>query len=506
MTLPGKPASFWLDSTPETNYPAFDEAIAAVDVAIVGAGITGLTAAYLLKQAGKTVAVVEAEKIAAGASGHTTAKVTSLHQLIYRDLIEDLGEEKARLYGESNQAAVEFVAATVANEQIDCDFSRRSTYSFAESSDNLDKVRAEYEAAAKLGLPASFVTETSLPFEIAGAVEFSNQVQFHVRKYLLHLAKIIVCNGSYILENTRVKTVEEDESCRVITERGNLTAKKVLVTTHLPILDQGLFFAKAYPKRSYLIGAAIAPEKAPEGMYIGVSQNYHSIRTTPDKDGVLLLIGGGGHKVGSKNNTEESYLELESYANSHFGIEPSAIKYRWSSQDYVSFDKLPYIGKLTPANDRIYIATGFSLWGMSKGTLSGMMLADRILGIDNPWADLYDSLRATPFVTKESIKENLDVGMHWIGDRLKGLQQSSVSDVTPGTGELITIDGDKLGVYKDPSGGVHAVSATCPHLGCIVNWNSAEKSWDCPCHGARFDYRGKLLHGPAVKDLESKAI
>ncbi|WP_036485868.1 FAD-dependent oxidoreductase [Myxosarcina sp. GI1] len=505
MTLSGKPTSFWLDSTLETEYPAFTEAI-NVDVAIVGAGITGLTAAYLLKQAGKTVAVVEAENIASGASGHTTAKVTSLHQLIYKDLIDSIGKEKARLYGESNQAAVEFVAATVKNEQIDCDFSRRSTYSFAESSDNLNKVRSEYEAAVELGLPATFVEETTLPFKIAGAVEFSNQVQFHVRKYLLRLAEIVAGNGSYIFEHTRVKTVEEGEPCQVVTERGNLNATDVLVTTHLPILDLGLFFAKAYPKRSYLIGAAISPEKAPEGMYIGVGQNYHSIRTTPYENGLLLLIGGGGHKVGAKNNTEESYLELETYARSHFGIEPNEIKYRWSSQDYVSFDKLPYIGKLTPANQHIYIATGFSLWGMSKGTLSGMMLADRVLGIDNPWADLYDSLRATPFVTQESIKENLDVGMHWIGDRLKGLQSSSVSEVTPGKAKLLTINGDKVGVYKDTAGSVHAVAATCPHLGCIVNWNSAEKSWDCPCHGARFDYEGKLLHGPAVKDLDKKMV
>lgn len=280
MTLPGKPISFWLDSTPETDYPSFKEAI-SVDVAVVGGGITGLTAAYLLKQAGKTVAVVEAERLASGASGHTTAKVTSLHQLIYRELIEDLGEEKARLYGESNQAAVEFVAATVANEGIDCDFSRCSTYSFAERSDNLDKVRSEYEAAAKLGLPASFVTETSLPFEIAGAVEFTNQVKFHVRKYLLHLAKMIAGDGSYILENTRVKTVKEEKPCQVITERGTLTARDVLLTTHLPILDRGLFFAKTYPKRSYLIGAAIAPEKAPQECILALDKTIIQFAPLP---------------------------------------------------------------------------------------------------------------------------------------------------------------------------------------------------------------------------------
>ena len=501
--LPGKPTSFWLDSTTETNFPPLENV--TVDVAVIGAGIAGITAAYLLKKAGKTVALVEAKQVAASASGHTTAKVTSLHQLIYADLIDQIGEDKARLYGESNQAGVEFVASTVEQEGIDCDFQRNDTYSFAKSQDNLDKIQKEYDAAIKLGLPAEFVTKTTLPFEIAGAVKFTNQAQFHVRKYLLHLVNTIGGNGSYVFENSRVQTVEEGRPCKVFANNTTLLATDVILTTHLPIIDTGLFFAKTYPQRSYIIGAKINPEKAPEGMYIGVGKNYHSIRTTPTEDGgLLLLIGGGGHKVGAKSETEESYQELERYAHSHFGIDK--IDYRWSTQDYESFDKLPYIGKLTPTNEHIYVATGFSLWGMSKGTMAGMILSDLVQNKANPWADLYDSLRATPFITTESIKNNLEVGMHWVGDRLKGLQNWSTDDVEPGEGKLITVNGDKVGVYKDETGKVTAVSATCPHLACIVNWNSAEKSWDCPCHGARYTCEGKVIQGPAVKDLEQKAV
>ena len=501
--LPGKPVSFWLDSTVKTAYPKMESV--TVDVAIVGAGITGITAAYLLKKAGKKVALIEAEQIAASASGHTTAKVTSLHQLIYDTLIDRHGEDKARLYGESNQAGVEFVASIVEKEGIDCDFKRNETYSFAENKDNLDKIQKEYNAAIKLGLPAEFVTDTSLPFDIAGAVKFNNQAQFHVRKYLLHLADLIPGDGSYVFEHSRVKTAEEGEPCKVFTEDATLLANDVLLTTHLPIMDLGLFFAKTYPQRSYIIGAKINPEKAPAGMYIGVGKNYHSIRTTPTDDGnLLLLIGGGSHKVGEKSETEESYQELEKYAHSHFGI--SKIDYRWSSQDYESFDRLPYIGKLTPADDHIYVATGFSLWGMSKGTMAGMLLADLVQGNANSWADLYDSLRATPFVTQESIKNNLDVGMHWVGDRLKGLTSWSTDDVKPGEGKLINYQGETLGVYKDEAGQVTTVSATCPHLGCIVNWNSAEKSWDCPCHGGRFTCEGKIIQSPATKDLELKSL
>jgi len=501
--LPGKPVSFWLDSTTQTSFPKMQSV--TVDVAIIGAGIAGITAAYLLKKAGKTVALVEAEQIAASASGHTTAKVTSLHQLIYADLIDRHGEDKARLYGESNQAGVEFVASTVGQEGIDCDFQRNDTYSFAEDSENLDKIQKEYDAAIKLGLPAHFVTDTTLPFEVVGAVKFTNQAQFHVRKYLLHLANTIPGDGSYIFENSRVQTVDEGTPCKVYANDTTLQATDVLLTTHLPIMDRGLYFAKAYPQRSYIIGAKINEEQAPQGMYIGVGKNYHSIRTTPAEDGgLLLLIGGGSHKVGEKSETEESYQELDRYLHSHFGIDQ--VDYRWSSQDYESFDRLPYIGKLTPADDHIYVATGFSLWGMSKGTMAGMLLADLVQGIVNPWADLYDSLRATPFVTQESIKNNLDVGKHWVLDRLKGIEKWSVDDVQPGEGKIITLKGEKVGVYKDEAGKVSAVNATCPHLACIVNWNSAEKSWDCPCHGGRFTCDGKVIQGPAVKDLEQKIV
>lgn len=499
--LPGKSASYWIDSTPQTHFPVLTEPV-TVDVAIVGAGIAGITAATLLKRAGKTVAVIESREIVTGTSGHTTAKLTSLHQLIYADLLKELGETKARLYGESNQAAIEQVARWVEEEQIDCDFSRCSTYTYARTEDQLDPIKAEVDAAVKLGLPAAFVQDTSLPFEIAGAVKFDHQAQFHVRKYLLHLAEKISGDGSYVFEQTRVKTVEEDTPCRVITDQGFIQAQDVIVATNLPILDQGLYFAKTYPKRSYIIGAAIDPAQAPAGMFIGFGKNYHSIRTTPYQDRLLLLVGGGGHKVGSVTETEEKYLELETFARQQFGIDNFA--YHWSTQDFVSFDKLPYIGKLTPFNHHIYVATGFSLWGMTKGTLSGMLLSDLILGIENPWAELYDSTRATPFVSQTSIKENMDVATRWVGDRFKGLGSGSLAEVSKDQGKLLTLQGDKVAAYRDYNDEIHTVSAVCPHLGCIVSWNSAEKSWDCPCHGSRFSYEGEVIHGPAVNHLEPK--
>lgn len=497
--LPETSRSFWIASTLESMYPTLTQDV-SVDVAIVGAGLVGITAAKLLKQAGKTVAVIEADHVATGVSGHTTAKVTSLHQLIYADLIKEIGEEKARLYGESNQAALEQVATLVQQGNIDCDFERKAAHTFATDYEQLDHVKNEVEAAQRLGLPVSFVKETGLPFEIMGAVKFENQIQFHPRKYILNLAGTIPGDGSHVFENTRVQAVDGENPCVVKTENGyTVTARDVIIATNAPILDQGLFFAKAYPKRSYLIGAWIDPAKDPGGMFIGTGETYHSIRTTPHEGRTLLLIGGGGHKVGAVSNTEERYDRLAEYAYAHFGVEE--IAYRWSSQDMVSFDRLPYIGKLTPFSNHIHVATGFSLWGMSKSTLSAMILSDLILGKENPWADLYDATRPTPFVSQQSIKQNLDVGRHWLGDRLKGLMESP-DKVKPGEGKVVTEDGKKIAAYREEDGTLHKVSAVCSHLGCIVTWNDAEKSWDCPCHGARYSCEGTVLHGPAVKDLD----
>ncbi|MGF1538322.1 MAG: FAD-dependent oxidoreductase, partial [Elainellaceae cyanobacterium] len=470
--------------------------------AVVGAGLVGVTVAKLLKQAGKTVALIEADQIGQGASGHTTAKVASLHQLVYAGLADQHGEDKARLYGASNQAAVEKLASLVQEHGIDCDFERKEAYTFAEALDHLEKVEKEVKTAQRLGLPATFTRETGLPFDVMGAVKFTDQAQFHPRKFMLAIAAMIPGDGSCVFEQTRVRTVEGESPSKVITNDGpTVTAQDVIVATHLPILDQGLFFAKTYPQRSYIVGARIDSAKEIHGMYIGVGEKYRSLRTTPTDDGdTMLLMGGEGHKVGEDSETEIRYQRLEADMQRYFNVMPD---YRWSSQGYESFDKLPYIGPLTPASSHILVATGFSLWGMSKSILSAMLLSDRILGIDNPWAALYDSTRTTPFVTPTSVEQNIDVGTRWVGDRLKGLFDSP-KNLALGEGKLVTADAQKVAAYCDEAGKLHTVSAVCPHLGCIVAWNSAEKSWDCPCHGSRFGYEGEILHGPAVNSLKQR--
>ena len=338
-----KHLSFWIDTTPHTNYPAMT-GNASVDVAVLGGGITGLTAAIFLKRLGKTVAVIEARRIAEGVTGHTTAKATSQHKLIYDTLIKGHGEKKARLYAEANEAAIDRIEAFVNEKSIDCDFRRLPAYVYTEDEDVLGKLEAEVEAAQRVGLPASFVREAPLPFPIKGAVRFENQAQFHIRKYLLPLAEEIPGEGSHIFENTRALDVKEGVQCRVETDRGNVIAKDVIVATHIPFTFKGQFWGKATPQREYGIAARIGPTPALEGMFISAESPTRSVRTASRDGETVLLVVGEAHKTGEEPDTERRYRNLEEWARERFGV--TEFDNRWSSQDYSSIDGLPYVGRL----------------------------------------------------------------------------------------------------------------------------------------------------------------
>ena len=494
--------SLWIESTPETAYPSL-AGNATVDVAVLGAGITGLTAATLLKRAGKTVAVVEMKRIVRGVTGYTTAKLTAGHGLIYADLIRKHGEEKARAYADSNQAAVDRVEALAAEYGIDCDFERTSNYVYTESEDELPQLHEEVEAARRLGLAASFVTETSLPYAVAGAVRLENQAQFHPRKYLLPLAERIPGDGSHVFEATLAYDVRDGDPCIVSTTHGQISARDVIVATHIPFLDRGLFFAKVHPARSYAIAASVPAERAPEGMYITAGQPTRSIRTAPADGGRLVILGGEGHKPGEDPDTEERYRALERFLYERFGIDSA--EYRWSTQDYTQLDRMPYIGRLRRGAKHVYVATGFAKWGLTKGTLAAEILVDAVQDVPNPWAGVYDANRLTPKASARTfVQENADVARHWVGDRLKRAPADAPERLTPGEGAVMSVGGERLALYRDDAGVLHAFSPVCTHLGCIVGWNTAERSWDCPCHGSRFAATGEVIQGPAVDELRRK--
>jgi glycine/D-amino acid oxidase-like deaminating enzyme/nitrite reductase/ring-hydroxylating ferredoxin subunit len=488
----------WLDEAHE-EFPPLAGAC-AVDVAIVGGGIVGLTAAALLKRCGQRVAVIEARRIGHGVTGHSTAKITSLHRLIYADLVRRHGEERARLYGAANQAGLEWIARSVIEADIDCQLERASAYTYCETPRQRRQLEAEVETASRLGLPAGFVEHTELPFAVGGAVRFADQAQFHPYRYLLGLARLVPGAGSYLFEQTRVLDVRDGRPCAVITDRGELRARDVIVATNLPILDRGLYFARTSPRRSYVIAAPVARDRAPTGMYINTEEPYRSIRTVRLRGETLLLIGGEQHRTGTVSATAARYEPLEAFARHHFGI--SSVRYRWSTQDFVSADQVPYAGPLTPRTRHVYVATGFGGWGISNGTASAMLLTDLILGHQSPWSAVYDPGRVRSFFVPRALAANLHVAAHWLKSRLPPGRPVSLAQIAPGTARVMTIDRHKVGVHRDEQGRLHAVAASCSHMGCSLRWNDSERSWDCPCHGSRFDHQGKVLHGPAVRDLQ----
>ena len=493
--------SYWVATSPQTDYPAYAPDGFTPDVAIVGGGIAGLTTALLLQQAGVSVAVVEARRIATGVTGNTTAKVTALHGSIYADLERSLGPDAARVYAEANSAAVEEVARLVVDLRIDCDFTRLPAVTYAEDPGTVPRIEAEVEAAVRAGLPATFTTETDLPYPIAGAVRLDDQAQFHPRRYCLALAEAVVAGGGRIFEATRVLDVADGPTtCRVATEHGDLTAGYAVVATQLPIVDPGALFARTHPEHSYALGAVL-DGPVPQGMYLSADEPTRSVRPF-SAGGHDVILGGESHKVGHEPDTRTRYEALEGWARERFVV--ADIPYRWSAHDYMPADGVPFIGRLGPRSRHLLVATGFKKWGMTSATVAAMILRDHVTGRENPWAGLFDSTRLNPKASAVSfVKENLDVAKRFVGDRLSARRALAVDSLAPGEAGLYDLDGERVAAFRDDDGRLHAVSARCTHLGCLVAWNTAERTWDCPCHGSRFDCDGGVLRAPAVRSLDA---
>jgi len=485
--------SLWVATTEPGDYPSVvgdDQS----DVVVVGAGITGLTTARLLVEEGLSVIVIDAGALCAGATGNTTAKITSLHGLTYAQLADRFDEDRARLYGEANQAAIAEIERLVTLDRIDCAFERRGHVVYTTDASSAESIAEEAELAARLGLPATRHAPTELPFDVAAAVRFDNQAQFHPRAYCLGLARAITAAGGRIFTHTRARDIDGDGRA-VVTEHGELRADAIVVATHLPIKQLGAYFARTEPWRSYALAVAVEGER-PRDMYISVDSPTRSLRTAGDH----LIVGGEGHKVGEVHDTTEHYRNLEAWARQHFEV--SAVDHRWSAQDWTAADGVPYIGRLAGHDEGVYVATAFKKWGMTHGTVAAAIIRDLITGRDNPWLEVYDATRIAP---KQSLKgviaENLSVIKHFVGDRIHTSGRDAIDRLGAGEGTVTRLDGDAVAAYRDDDGTVHARSAVCTHLGCLVSFNSAERSWDCPCHGSRFATDGSVLEGPAVDDL-----
>ncbi|MGI1660123.1 MAG: FAD-dependent oxidoreductase [Desulfitobacterium sp.] len=493
------PPSYWIDSTPKTNYPSLREDI-AVDVAIIGGGMAGISSAYLLTQEGLKVAVLEADHILQGTTGHTTAKLSSQHGLIYDQIIRQRGEEIARLYAEANEFAIDFVAEVVQQEKIDCDFSRQSAYIYTQLEMNTEKLEKELKAARLCGIDAHYETKLALPLDIKGALRFGQQAQFHPRKYLLALAQRITEKGGQIFENSEVIDVRDNDPATLMTHQGcKVTAKYVIMASHFPFhILPGLYVARLYQEREYAV-VIKSSEAFPGGIYINAEDPARSLRGLPTSEGERILIVGEKHRTGHGGNLVDHYKNLMDFAQELFTVEE--FPYYWSTQDCSTLDDIPYIGQISKDKSNIYMATGFRKWGMTHSTVAAHVIRDLIVKGDSPWKAVYSPSReitlnsVTGFVANSSV-----LVFDFISGKL--MRGKEVYALSPGEAVIANIEGRRVGIYMDSESNIHRVDTTCPHLGCEVQWNDAELSWDCPCHGSRYDVDGNPLEGPTLKPLE----
>ena len=498
--FPELTTSLWIATSEATSFNSLQRDL-EVDVAVIGAGITGVTAAVLLKRAGKRVALIEKNRILVGETGHTTAHLTEVTDAGAQDIVRNFGKEKARLVYASTREALERIAGLVEKERIRCGFRRVPAYLYTERDEDIDWMREEANASAQMGIDCAFTREVPLPFPSKGAVLYRNQAQFHPREYLLPLAGLVEGDGSSVFEDTHVTNIEDGEPCVVKTTSGRIRCAAILVAANVPISNLLALHTKLAAYRTYVIASRVESSAMAEGLFWDTDDPYHYTRTHVTSDGTFLIIGGEDHKTGREKDTEEPYRKLLDYARSHFGIQKA--DYRWSGQIIEPVDGLPYIGR-NSFSTNVYVATGYSGVGMTNGTLAAMILSDLILGRENRYAELYDPTRLKIVgAVKDFVRENLDFPSYLVADRLTShdVDAEGLKSIAPGEGAIVRLDGKKVAAHCDNAGNFHKLSAICTHLGCDVRWNTAERSWDCPCHGSRFSPTGEVINGTAVKPL-----
>ena len=495
--------SVWQDTT--TGLPASRKSRDECEVCVIGAGIAGMTAAYLLQREGRDVQVIDAFDIGAGETGRTTAHLTAVLDDRFVHLKKLFGIDGATLAARSHAAAIDLIERIVKEAAIDCDFERVDGVLFCSKPDHLDLLNREGQAASQVGFTdLQPITSLALPnVRFNGpALRFPRQAMFHVGKYLQGLARSFISRGGQVETGVQALAVEQGEIARVVLQGGReIRARHVIVATNTPFIDRVAMHTKQAAYRTYVVGFTVQAGTFPPVLLWDLEDPYHYVRLVRNVDGgELLIVGGEDHKTGQADNPGLRFSRLGEWVREHFsGL--GDLKYRWSGQVMEPVDGLAFIGR-NPGDKNIYVVTGDSGNGMTHGTLGGMIISDLIAGRDNPWAQLYDPARKTLQAAGSFIDENANVLGHLVKDWIARGDIKDRNAIALGSGAIVR-DGLKLlAVYRDNDGRFHEHSAACTHLGCVVQWNDVESSWDCPCHGSRFAPGGEVLNGPAAKPLE----
>ena len=494
--------SLWLGTRQSSAFEPLARDI-TIDVAIIGAGISGLTAAVLLSRSGLRVAVLERGRIGDGETGHTTSHLTEAVDARYQELIKDFGLDAAKLVARSQRDAIDRIEALASS--LRANFERTPGYLYTEREADLEFLAKELDAARRAGCAVEWVDDVPLPFATKGAVRWDAQAQLHASEYLFALAKEAASRGVEIFEQTSVVNVHEGAPCRVETEPHVVTAKQVFVAANVPVNNRVFLHTKVAAYRSYAIAAEVEHGYL-RGLFWDTDDPYHYTRPQESEGKTFLIVGGEDHRTGEEKDTEARYEALLSYARERYPIGP--LKYRWSGQIIEPVDGLPFIGPNT-GSSHVFVATGYSGNGITYGTLAGMMFADYVSGRANPYAALYDATRVKPIASAyDYVAENALFPYHLVKDRLTSANADveALEDLRPGEGGIFKGEQGKVAVYRDERGELHGCSPVCTHLACDVAWNRAEKTWDCPCHGSRFSPDGRVVNGPATTDLRQVPI
>ena len=472
------------------------------DICIVGAGIAGLTIAYLLGREGRSVVVLDDGLIGGGMTGRTTAHLTNAFDDRFFEMERLHGAEASRLTAESHSAAIEKISEIVAAEKIDCDFEWLDGFLFGDTPEAVELLDKELAAAHRAGLVGvEKVARAPLSsFDTGVALRFPRQAQFHPLKYMDGLAKAIMRDGGRLFGQTHATKFEGGSEARVETEHGpTVTSEVLVVATNTPVNDRVAIHTKQAPYVTYVIGGRVPKGSVTQALYWDTGDPYHYVRLLREDSSDVLIVGGEDHKTGQANDGDERFARLEQWTRERFP-QMLEVEYKWSGQVMEPVDGLAFIGRNPLDDDNVYIATGDSGQGMTHGTIAGILITDLIQGRKNEWEDLYSPSRIRLKSLPEYASENLNVAGQYT-DLVTPGDIDSESELKPGEGAIIREGMSKLAVHRDQTGKVHKRSAVCPHLGCIVAWNGTEQTWDCPCHGSRFSAEGKVYQGPANTDL-----